>query len=181
MNRILNDEDTYQPLNADPSKLYKERLELIVQQGMENKLLNKREAKYLVPMVSKIPVIYYLPKVHKNSVEPPGRPIVSGIESLTSRLGEYIDLHLQPLVRKTDAYLKDTKHILQLLKRFNTNEDLIMATGDVASLYTNIAHEGALDAVKWALEKEDDLTREDLHKMYFKVLGLLSTSQLLLV
>lgn len=150
MNRILNDEDTYQPLNADPSKLHKERLELIVQQGMENKLLSKQEAKYLVPMVSKIPVIYNVPKIH--------RPIVSGIESLTSRLGEYIDLHLQPLVRKTDAYLKDTKHTLQLLKRFNTNEDLIMATGDVASLYTNIDHEGALNAVKWALEKGDDLT-----------------------
>lgn len=32
-----------------------------------------------------------------------------------------------------------------------------MATGDVASLYTNINHEGALNAVKWALEREDSV------------------------
>lgn len=45
-----------------------------------------------------------------------------------------------------------------------------MATGDVASLYTNIDHKGALDAVKWALEKEDDVVREGLHMFILKCL-----------
>lgn len=88
-------------------------MESIIQYGADHKLLSRHEAKYLVPAASKIPVIYYLPKIHKNSSNPPGRPIVSGIESLTFRLGEYIDLHLQPLVKSTQAFLKDTKHTLQ--------------------------------------------------------------------
>lgn len=101
MKRILDDRDTYQLLNSNPSKLFKNELESIIRYGADNKLLKKHEAKYLVPTVSKIPVIYYLTKIHKNSSNSPGRPIVSRIESLTSRLGEYIDLYLQPLVRKT--------------------------------------------------------------------------------
>lgn len=154
MERLLNDTETYQLLNGNPSRSFKEALEHIIKDGMDEGFLSKQEARYLVPMVSKIPVIYYLPKIHKDSNNPPGRPIVSGIESLTSRLGEYIDIHLQPLVAKTKAYLKDTKHTLQLLDECSAQEDIIMVTGDVSSLYTNIDHEGALKAVEWALRKE---------------------------
>lgn len=159
MNRILSDNSTYHTLSADPSKVFKKELDLIIKQGVDNKFLNKQEAKYLIPTVSRIPVIYYLPKIHKDSSNPPGRPIVSGIESLTSRLGEYIDLHLQPLVRKTQAYLKDTKHTLQLLREHIKENDVIMVTGDVSSLYTNIDHDGALEAVEWALDKEEGIDK----------------------
>lgn len=76
---------------------------------------------------------------------------------LTSRLGKYIDIHLQPLVRNMHAYLKDTKHTLQLLKECTANDVLVMATGDVASLYTNIDHQGAMRAVKWALKNNVDV------------------------
>lgn len=159
MNRILSDNSTYQMLSTDPSKVFRKELDLIIKHGVDSKFLNKQEAKYLIPTVSRTPVIYYLPKIHKDSSNPPGRPIVSGIESLTSRLGEYIDLHLQPLVKKTRAYLKDTKHTLQLIKELNMENDIIMATGDVSSLYTNIDHEGALEAVKWALDKEEGIDK----------------------
>lgn len=134
MNRLLEDSDTYRLLTSNPSKSVREELERIIQYGIDNQLLSKNEAEYLFPTVSKIPVIYYLPKIHKNSINPPGRPIVSGIKSLTSRLGEYIDLHMQPLVRKTPAFLMDTKHTLQLLRECAINEDTVMVAGDVTSL-----------------------------------------------
>lgn len=38
------------------------------------------------------PIIYFLPKLHKDSVNPPGRPIVNDIDS--SMLGQYIDTFL---------------------------------------------------------------------------------------
>lgn len=37
-----------------------------------------------------------------------------------------------------------------------------MITGDVASLYTNIDNKGAMDAVRWALENDDNRTDEGL-------------------
>lgn len=36
--------------------------------------------------------IYVLPKVCKTP-QPPGRPIVSGIESLTERISSFVDYH----------------------------------------------------------------------------------------
>lgn len=104
--------------------------------------------------------MYYIPKIHKDKSNPPGRPIVSRIESLTSRLGKYIDTHLQPLVRGTKAFLKDTKHTLQMLKECDTNGNTVMATADVALLYTNIDHQGAIRAVKWALKKKTSIKRK---------------------
>lgn len=145
-------------------------MECIIKHGADHKLLSKQEAKYLIPTASKIPVIYYLPKIHKNSSNPPGRPIIRGIESLTSRLGEYIDLHLQPLVKNMQAFLKDTKHTLQLLNECVTDTNVVMAMGNVASLYTNIDHDGALDAVRWALDNGDNSMEANLWDFILKCL-----------
>lgn len=62
------------------------------------------------------PIIYSLPKIHKDKENPPGRPIINGIGSVCSRLGQYIDWFLQPQVKKAKAFFKDTKHIIQLLR-----------------------------------------------------------------
>lgn len=95
---------------------------------------------------------------------------MSGIDSLTSRLSEYIDIHLQPLVRNMHAFLKDTKHTLQLLKKRTTSDDLVKATGDVASLYTNIDHQGAMRADKWALKNNCDM-RKNQRRFILKCLN----------
>ncbi|CAH2301946.1 Hypothetical predicted protein, partial [Pelobates cultripes] len=41
---------------------------------------------------------YYLPKIHKRLENPPGRPIISGIGSLTSNISQYVDFFLQQRV-----------------------------------------------------------------------------------
>ncbi|CAI9624404.1 unnamed protein product, partial [Staurois parvus] len=99
---------TYLPLSKDPTSQFKKDLVALVKKGKDNKILNKKEALYLVPDVCRLPVIYTLPKIHKDPLNPPGRPIVNGIQSVMSRMGQYIDIFLQPLVIKTKAYLRDT-------------------------------------------------------------------------
>lgn len=37
---------------------------------------------------------------------------------------------------------------------------MVMATADVASLYTNIDHQGAMKVVKWALKKNTNIERK---------------------
>lgn len=68
-----------------------------------------------MPSVPRVPVMYYLPKIHKNLLKPPGRPIISGIDSVTARIGRYVDDFLQPLVTATPSYLKDTTQVINLL------------------------------------------------------------------
>lgn len=99
MSRILNDLDTYRPLPKDPTLVFKKILVELINKGFQSGIFDKNERDYLVPLAPRIPILYYLPKIHKNAAQPPGRPIVSGIDSVTSRIGRYIDFHLQPLVR----------------------------------------------------------------------------------
>lgn len=60
---------------------------------MKKKILSKK-AEYLNPTSYHTPVIYFLPKIHKDINNPPGRPIVNGVDSLSSRLGQYLDIFL---------------------------------------------------------------------------------------
>lgn len=100
-----------------------------------------------------------MPKIHKNLELPPGRPIINGIQSINARLGEFVDTFLQPLVPNTNAYLRDTKHLIQILGNIalKPDEKYLIATADVASLYTVIDHSDAIEASKWAMDKFSNL------------------------
>lgn len=115
LNKQLYNKTTYVKLLGNPTNKYKKELELLVDLGTKKGILNRKESKYLIPEAFRIPIIYTVPKIHKCKENPLGRPIVNGIDSLTSRMGQYLDYYIQPAVQQTQAYLKDTKHILQLL------------------------------------------------------------------
>lgn len=117
---------------------------------MAKSLLNSKEAKYLQPNTCRILIIYTLPKIHKDKEKPPGRPIVNRITLVGAKIGEYIDCFLQPIMKKTKLYLRDTKHLIQLLDSIKLDGRLVhLATADVASLYTIINHEEAIQDTKW--------------------------------
>lgn len=99
-----------------------------------------------------------LPKVHKTLVNPPGRPIISGIDSITSRVGKYIDFYLQPLVMGTPSFLKDTKHVLNTLSEVEWKDTYTLVTADVASLYTSISHQLGHDAVRHFLYRDSNIS-----------------------
>lgn len=116
MYRILNEPNTYKELPNNPTSLYKRQLSKIIERVYEQKISNRKERDFLVLLAPRVPTIYYLPKVHKNLTQPPGQPIVSGINSVTLRIGQYIDFFLQPLVRRIQSYLKDTGATIRLLE-----------------------------------------------------------------
>lgn len=88
---------------------------------------------------------------------PPGRPIISGINSLTSRAGKYIDGFLQPLVKSLPAYIKDSRHTINLLKNCAYKEGYWLVTADVTSLYTIIPHDWGTSSVNYFLNKDTTL------------------------
>lgn len=91
INSIVGDRDTYTLLPSNPGGRSKTLLENIVQRGTSLGILNKKESYFLVPKAPRVPIIYYLPKIHKSLTCPPGFPIVSGIDPITSRVGKYMD------------------------------------------------------------------------------------------
>lgn len=101
--------------------------------------------------------MYYLPKVHKHTIHPPGRPIVSGIDSITSRIGRYIDFYLKLKVSRMPSYLKDNKDVIRLLERVNVEDNYLLVTTDGASLYICIAYHLGFEAVKYFLSLSSPL------------------------
>lgn len=55
-----------------------------------------------------IPTLYLLPKIHKMSTNPPGRPMISGKCSLAKNIGKFIDFKLKTLVECLSSYIWDT-------------------------------------------------------------------------
>ena len=151
----LEDSNTYIKLRGNPTCEYNDELIDLIQRGRDKGVIHKREQKYLVPDNCRVPIIYTIPKIHKDPLRPPGRPIINGIQSINSRLGQYVDKFIQPLVPQTRAYLRDTKHLIQILDtvKVDRSENYLLATADVSSLYTVINHIEAIQASKWALTK----------------------------
>lgn len=75
MQTLLGDRNTYQILKNDPVFQYKKQLSLLVHKGLKHKLLTKREADFLDPSACRTPIIYCLPKFHKDAQSPPGDPL----------------------------------------------------------------------------------------------------------
>lgn len=102
-----------------------------------------------------------VPKIHKSNENPPGRPIINGIQSVGARKGQYIDKYLQPLAQKNKALLRDRMHLIQLLEEIQMEEGpCILATADVIFLYTITGHQDPITAIKWALKQLSDLPRK---------------------
>ena len=94
------------------------------------------------------PTFYYLPKIHKNKNPPPGRPIVSGPNGPTYGLNLLVDHFLTDLEDRIPYLLKDTTTFLNYIDTHPpTQEDTILVTMDVSSLYTNIPHQEGIDLV----------------------------------
>lgn len=63
-----------------------------------------------------LPIFYHLPEVHKCTINPPSRPIISGVFSLTCNLFHYIDILLQKHESNLRSCIKDSASLIKLLK-----------------------------------------------------------------
>ena len=113
-------------------------------------------------------VFYTLPKVHKPEPSwfiqgkmPPGRPIVSDINSPTQQIAKFISTKLKGLSCAHPSFIKDTYHFLEKLRSMKFPKHAALVTLDVKSLYTNIDNEKGLEALRKAMGRHPDPSRPD--------------------
>lgn len=100
------------------------------------------------------PHFYHIPKVHKSEVDPPGRPIIAGIDSVSSNVGCYIDHFLQDIVTSLPSFVRDSSHMLEILSSYEWQPRYRWLSLDVASLYTSTDHKYGLRAANYYLSKD---------------------------
>ena len=98
----------------------------------------------------RITVLYTLTKIHKpNKV---GRPIISGCEGPTERISSFLDYLLQPIAKAQKSNLKDTTDFINFIEKTKVEQNAVLVSMDVTSLYTNIPQEEGIATVCNAYE-----------------------------
>jgi hypothetical protein len=88
-----------------------------------------------------------LPKLHKDKFGI--REIINCTNTPISNICLFIFLTLHPFIAKTETYLQDSQHLLQLINDIDCSkfENLTLFSGDFDSLYNNIEKEFAIDLI----------------------------------
>lgn len=168
----------YTPLNSNPATQIQQDLKTTLDTAIQQNWITSKEYDFLFPKNPKVASFYLLPKVHKDLLNPPGRPIINGIDTITEPSSKYIDYFIKPLTCSLESYVQDTSDLLKKLERIHYVPSFWLATMDIQALYTNIDHCEGLEALQYYLQKRPntdsppttflvDLTRWTLHNNVF--------------
>jgi hypothetical protein len=176
--RQLSNTKYYKLLDKPIFMRNKTNIEQILSCMKNDGFLNKKELQYLSgPNLVKPRNFYLLPKIHKPKDKwpqpdkmPEGRPIVSDVNSETYRISQFLETYLQPLSNKHPSYIKNTYDFLDKIRNFAVNNDYLLVTGDITSLYTNMNINRTLQCVEKLFARNPEAKRPD--KYLLKLLEL---------
>lgn len=169
-NRQLANTTYYKPLLTPIFMDNKPRILEILNNMQKQKIINNKQLKFLSgPDDYKQRTFYLLPKIHKDRDSwpqpncPAGRPIVSDVNSESYRVSEYIDYYLNPLATKHPSYVKNTYDFLGKIRGQLINNNCLLVTADVESLYTNMNINRTITCIKTIFRKKPAPGRPDKH------------------
>jgi hypothetical protein len=166
--RQLNNPKYYKRIDESIATQNALSVNLIIDKLLENGHISQRQSEFLrcdPPIKNRY--FYLLPKVHKQKNKwphpqmPEGRPIVASCGSELSNIGKFIDYFLQPLVKMSEYYIKDTYHFISKVRGRSIQPDWYFITGDVSSLYTNMDHSLILSTLKSFFRRFPDNNRPE--------------------
>ena len=93
--------------------------------------------------------LYLLPKIQRGLCKVPGRPVISNCGTPTEKVSEFLDHHLQPIMKQGESYIRETGDFLAKLKTAGeVPKGAILVTADVVGLYPSIPHSVGLNILK---------------------------------
>ncbi|XP_053547165.1 NXPE family member 1-like [Bombina bombina] len=94
--RQLSDNDQYTSVTYDDFQKSHNELLFLLNDARISNLITTQEQGYLYNAKPKIPVFYWIPKIHKSLSKPPGHPMISGMGGPTEGISRDVDHLLQP-------------------------------------------------------------------------------------
>lgn len=159
MEGMLQDETTYEKIRYDPTARVSRKIMSILDEWKECRYIDARTHRRLNVSNCNPPRIYGLPKIHKQGR--PLRPVVSTIGTTTYRLAQYLSSILGKIVGKTEAHVVNSFTFATEVSGVQVNEDEVMFSLDVTSLYTNVPVDYALECIDQRWEEIEHHTPID--------------------
>ena len=149
----LLDPGSYKELRSDPTQRIVRTTKTLIYKSDLGEEIKKKICKN----EATVPRLYGLPKIHKANI--PLRPIVSAVGSPTYDLAKYLSSLLQPHIGQTDSYIKDSTHFISKIKDLVLEEDDLLLSFDVVSLFTKVP-------VKDTMERISEIFSEDISNLF---------------
>ena len=154
--RQLHNTENHRPLTNDPTKINNDTVNKTVKRFQKEHLIKDQVGERLKTQNPITPRFYTKSKIHKEWT--PGRPVISSASCHSSKISEYVDYHLQPIVWEIPTYIKETSDFLRKLKSTTeVPENFYLVTLDVKSLDTstpNSARDKSSKNIPWKLYEE---------------------------
>ena len=164
MNNLLKDA-CYRQLKSNPTTKGREKVADALKEVKSRGSLFNAQRKSLVNNYSSPPQLYGLPKIHNNGS--PQRPIVCSIDSsftnwpnillASYKLSQHLASKLQPLVGTTSSCVKDCGDFVIKLEVIDVEDEDMMVSFDVVSLFTRVTVSEALRVIEDLLTDDDTL------------------------
>ena len=148
----LKDKESYRKISYHPTTVNNKTIHKVISRFQKENLLSKNISEGLKTKNLKAPHFYLKPRVRKEGN--PGRPVIISINCYTSKISEYVDYHLQPVVKEIPSYVQYTTDFLRTINQtdFVPGSSHLISL-DVKSLYTNIPHAEGNKSVKTPVQK----------------------------
>jgi hypothetical protein len=157
-------EPHYTKITTKDLEIAKSKIKDKLNSALKAQQITNQEYKEMEPTEKNPGKFYQIFKVHKKHTPPelpPGRPIVSGCNSITEKLSQFVDYHAKHLVPLMPAYLQDTPDLLRHIEILNNTpipQNSFPVSIDVVGLYSNIPTEEGIAAMRRALDTRQDKT-----------------------
>ena len=165
MDAILSDESKFEPVENDTTLDRQAKLQLWLRNNIKN-IVSEKEYNDMYPTCANLPVLYGLPKIHKDGT--PMRPILSMIGSLNYGLAKFVSKLLDP-IRYAPSQCKESFSLASYLSSSSLNQ-FYFVSFDVASLFTNIPLDETIDIIldKLYPNKDKKLKVNGMTRLIFK-------------
>ena len=104
----LRDKNVYEKVESNPmhrvTSLIDGKLQKLVREGK----ISEENREYLKGESLNLGRFYLLPKIHKRLIDVPGRPVISNCRTPTERISEFVDYHINLIVKSLQTVLRDT-------------------------------------------------------------------------
>ncbi|XP_055854557.1 uncharacterized protein LOC129918193 [Episyrphus balteatus] len=135
MNTLLEDKNTYKTIRVDPTQKLQATNNTLVNELFKNEYIDRFQKNKLHCSASIAPRLYGLPKIHKPGL--PLRPISSSMNVPCYSLSKYIGTVIRNIVSE-NYNIKNSFQLQEKLKDITLDDDDVMVSFDVISLFTNI-------------------------------------------
>jgi len=145
MEELLQDRETYSVIQKNPALSIERNLNEKLKKWLRLGYISKKEYFYLHSSDSNLPKAYGLPKIHKANF--PFRIIISSVNTALYSLAKFINKIIKDNLPRTTSHVNNSFEVYDSLCGLNLNNNFVITSFDVISLFTNVPMELAVEGI----------------------------------